>query len=200
MKPEIINRIEQLGGKVVLKKTLSNLLQNITFKHGLYLKDWEFYGVDEFYQTNISLYSKDKTLFFKKIIAYFFSNDEESPYGQMFYRGNKFTPYTKGTKDYKEWIAIFSDDEMVNLTTINKVCNDSTLEFVEIMFSNGFPDAYYICLSDPNPNNPTVFSTDHEEFFYEIYNEGTLEEFLNNFLLQDEFLKIVENYIENHLV
>jgi hypothetical protein len=34
---------------------------------------------------------------------------------------------------------------------------------------------YYIAINDPNPENPTVLSTDHEAFFSEINEEEKLE-------------------------
>ncbi len=66
---------------------------------------------------------------------------------------------------------------------------------MEIAYSYGFPDGYYICLSDPNPENPTVFSTDHEVYFEEITNEGTFKDFLNRFCTEKEFIEIVRSYI-----
>ena len=88
---------------------------------------------------------------------------------------------------------------MTNLSEIKKVVQNGKLEFVEIAYSYGFPDGYYICLSDPNPENPTVFGTDHEVYFYEITNEGTFEEFLQRFYTKNEFLEVVKKHMDSKL-
>ena len=69
-------------------------------------------------------------------------------------------------------------------------------DFIQVFYSYGFPDNYYICLSDPNPENPTLFGTDHEEYFREVTNEGNFEDFLNTFMTKDELLEIVKKRIE----
>jgi hypothetical protein len=51
-------------------------------------------------------------------------------------------------------------------------------------------------LSDPNPENPTVFGTDHEVFFSELTNEGNLDDFLNRFMTKNELIEIVKDKLE----
>jgi len=201
MKQEILNRIKELGGNIdnVKGDSLQEILQSITFKQPLYPHElWgtELYGIDEFYASNKNLYSADKQNFYLNLMTHFFS-EEENPYGQMFYRGELFTPYKKDTPDYEEWNDIFTDEDEVDLSEIYAVSENKHPDFINILFSNGYPDQLYICLSDNNPDNPTVFGTDHEEFFSEISNEGTLLEFLEQFYTKEEFLHIVTNYIEN---
>jgi hypothetical protein len=91
--------------------------------------------------------------------------------------------------------TVISDDE-TDLTEIIKVTNDLSPDFVLLFTSYGFPDSYYIALSDPNPENPTLFGTDHEVFFREVTNEGNLEDFLNTFMTKEELLEIVKRRIE----
>lgn len=199
MKKEILNRILELGGNFKKATTLQEYIEGIEFNHPLYPHElWghELYGVDDFYDKHNDLYTQDKNGFYERLMIHFFS-DHEIPYGQTFYRKRLFTPLTVGTSDYEEWGGDFEDDEMTMLDEIKKVVGNGTLEFMEIAYSYGFPDGYYICLSDPNPENPTVFGTDHEVYFQEITNEGTLEEFLKRFYTKTEFLALVKNYIEN---
>ncbi len=199
MKKKILNRILELGGKFKDGTTLQEYIEGIEFNHPLYPQElWghELYGIDEFYDKNKGLYREDKNRFYESLISHFFS-DNEIPYGQTFYRKRLFTPLTKGTSDYEEWGVDFEDKEMTDLSEIIKVIGNEKLEFMEIAYSYGFPDGYYICLSDPNPENPTIFGTDHEVYFQEITNEGTLEDFLNQFYTKTEFLELVKNYIEN---
>jgi len=199
MKSEIISKIKELGGTFVKGNSLLENIKGVEFNHPLYPHEsWgeELYGVDEFYDNHKSLYRKNKDEFYNNLISHFFSN-HEIPYGQSFFRKRLFTPLTKGTKDYEEWIDIFEDKEMTDLDEIKKVVGVGKLEFMEIIYSYGFPDGYYVCLSDPNEDNPTVFGTDHELYFQEITNEGTLEDFLNQFYTKEEFTDLVQNYIEN---
>lgn len=62
-----------------------------------------------------------------------------------------------------------------------EIVKAETLEFVELAIIEGScPDLYYICLSDGNPANPTLYATDHETSWSEggIYNMGTLNDWL----------------------
>ena len=43
----------------------------------------------------------------------------------------------------------------VNLKEIIKLKKDSKPDFLQIAYRYRFPDQYYICLSDPYPENPT---------------------------------------------
>lgn len=194
MKQEILLQIQKLGGNIdnVKGNSLQEDLESIEFKHPLYPNDFgdELYGVDEFYKTNLQLYVTNKKAFYDSLLAHFFS-DHEIPYGQAFFRNFLFTPFRKDSDDFGEL------DGLVEESEIREVVTGEDLDFTCICYSYGFPDQYFICLTDPNQENPTVYGTDHEVFFQEIENEGTLEEFFKGFLAKDEFLEIVENYIEN---
>ncbi|MFH7019029.1 hypothetical protein [Flavobacterium sp. FlaQc-47] len=194
MKEEIALQIQKLGGNIdkLKGKSLQEDLQSIEFKHPLYPNDFgdELFGVDEFYSNNLQLYSTDKETFYNTLLDHFFS-DHEIPYGQSFYRKFLFTPFKKDSADFDELDGLVEEHE------IRETVIAGDLEFICICYSYGFPDQYFVCLTDPIPENPTVYGTDHEVFFQEINNEGTLEEFFKRFLTKDEFLKIVEHYIEN---
>jgi len=107
----------------------------------------------------------------------------------MFYWGILFTPLKKGTDDYDEWF-----ENNVDFSEIKKVVGDGDLVFIQVMYSYGFPDSYYVCLSDPDQDNPKIFGIDSEETFYT--NEGKLEDFLNSFMTKDEFLLSVKLFLK----
>lgn len=201
MKKEIIARIKDLGGEITQNESLQKTLESIRFQHPIYPHElWgeELYGIDDFYENHISEYQNNKTKFYDNLIAHFYAN--ESPaYGQVYINSRLFTPLTEGTRDYNEWFSIFEDEDMTDLSEVRNLVGAGNLEFIHFAFSNGYPDGYYICLSDPNPENPTVFGTDHEVFFSEISNEGNLEDFLKPFYTKDEFIKIVKDYIETEI-
>lgn len=62
---------------------------------------------------------------------------------------------------------------------------------MQIVHSHGFPDHLYVCLSDPDPSNPTVWGTDHEVFFQEIEPQGSLLEWLQTRMTPQELIAIV---------
>ncbi|WP_142688182.1 hypothetical protein [Chitinophaga polysaccharea] len=209
MKQEILNRIKQLGGNTdqVTGRSLAEDLQAITFDTVLYPapKDtpWQtaedaepVYGIDDFINQHEELFKTDKPAFFNKITDHYFRMTREG-LGQMFFTGQLFTPFKEGTADYKEWYPDFTDSEMVNLEEIIAITKDPSPDFVHVFESYGFPDNYYICLSDPNPQNPTLFGTDHEVFFREITNEGPLEDFLQKFLTKEELIDIIKRRLES---
>lgn len=202
MKQEILDKIKKFGGNVdrVKGRSLQEDVGAITFDTVLYADfygGFEVYKLKGFFDENKELYRSDKEMFFAKVLEKYFCMTEEG-YGQKFWVGKSFTPFTEGTPDFEEWNDWFSDDEYVDLKEVQKVVGDGHLEFILLFESYGFPDHYYICLSDPNPENPTVFGTDHEVFFKEISNVGSLEDFLENFLTKEEFLDIVKEEIESY--
>ena len=207
MKKEILDRIQQLGGNISKVKGLSSHsdILSITFDTVLYKRPidtpWEkaedsepIYGISEFINENHELFKKDPKAFYDKIIEKYYRLTIEG-YGQMFWEGRPFTPYKQGTEDYEEWNDEFIEDD-IDLSEITKVTNETTPDFIYLFSSYGYPDNYYICLSDPNPENPTLFGTDHEVFFREVTNEGNLEDFLNIFMTKEELLEIVKRRIE----
>ena len=207
MKKEILEKIKQLGGNIdnVKGNSLAEDILSITFETVLYPKPkdtpWQtaedaepIYGIGEFINENEELFKTDKQALYDKLIQKYFCLTKEG-YGQFFWQPRLFTPFKEGTDDYEEWYDDFTDED-TDLTEIIKVSNDEKPDFIEVFYSYGFPDNYYICLTDPNQDNPTLFGTDHEEYFREITNEGSFEDFLNTFMTKDELLEIVKKRIE----
>ena len=207
MKKEILEKIKQLGGNTDKVKgySLADDLLSITFDTALYQRKedtpWAtaeqtepIYGIGDFINENEKLFKTDKQKLYDKIIDKYFRLTDES-YGQVFWQPRLFTPFKEGTDDFEEWNSDFTDED-TDLSEIIKITNDKTPNFIEIFYSYGFPDNYYICLSDPNPENPTLFGTDHEVYFREVTNEGNLEDFLNTFMTKEELLEIIKKRIE----
>ena len=139
----------------------------------------------------MELYKTDKKAFYDQMIADFYRFTEEGR-GQHFWTASLFTPFKEGTDDYEEWYDDFSDEGFTDLTEITKVTGDKTPDFIELFYTYGYPDHIYIALSDPNPENPTLFGTDHEMFFSDIDNMGNLEDYLNTLMTPEELIEIVE--------
>jgi hypothetical protein len=209
MQKEILNRIKELGGNIdfVTGKSLEDDLLSIKFNTVLYQKPtdrpWEtaeesepIYGLGEFVDENIELYKTDKKAFYDKMIEKYYCLTKEG-LGQMFWTAELFTPFKEGTADFEEWNSYFECDELINLEEIRKHTNEQKPDFIQLFYSYGFPDTFYVCLSDPNPENPTLFGTDHEVFFNEITNEGTLKNLLQTFMTKSELIEIVKKTIHN---
>lgn len=208
MKKEILDQIKRLGGNIdnVKGNSMQEDLQSITFDTVLYPRredtPWAsaeqqepIYGIGGFVDENEALFRAHKEAFYDKLIQKYFRKTTEG-FGQMFWEVTPFTPFKEGTEDYKEWNSDFTDEEETDLSEIIKVTNDTTPDLILLATSYGFPDNFYIALSDPNPENPTLFGTDHEVFFREVTNEGNLEDFMNSFMTKEEVLEIVRNGIE----
>jgi hypothetical protein len=208
MKTEILEKLKQLGGNIenVKGNSLAEDILSITFDTVLYQKPedtpWQtaeqaepIYGIGTFINENEELFNRDKQALYDKIIEKYFCLTKEG-YGQIFWQPRLFTPFKEGTDDFEEWNIDFTDEEETDLSEIIKVTNDKTPDFIELFYSYGFPDNYYICLTDPNQENPTLFGTDHEVFFREVTNEGNLEDFINTFMTKDELLEIVKKRMD----
>ena len=85
--------------------------------------------------------------------------------------------------------------EALNAYEVKKIVQGKEMDFICIFYSYGYPDHFFVCATDPDQNNPTVYGTDHEMYFQEIENEGKLEEFLDRFMTQKEFLETVKEYL-----
>lgn len=208
MKREILERIAELGGDIrnVKGESLAEDLMSIKFNTVLYprptdtawskAEDTEpIYGLMDFIDENYELLENDRPALYEHIIETFYrlTND---PHGQMFWTAQLFTPFREGTADYDEWHEDFENGEITDLSEITKFTNDPRPDFIEILYSYGFPDNYYIALSDPDPDNPTLFGTDHEVFFSEVSNEGRLEAFLKRMMTADELIEILRRRID----
>ncbi|MDM1442537.1 hypothetical protein HX056_04215 [Myroides odoratimimus] len=204
MNQTILDRIKALGGDIsqVKGKSLAEDLMSITFDTVLYPKpedtpwadeeDQEpIYGLGEYIDEHQELIQTDRQAFMHKMIAHYYVHTEEGR-GQVFWTVTPFTPYKEGTDDYEEWNTDFMDEDFVNLSEMEKVVGTKYPSMIQLFYSYGFPDHYYICIDDPNQENPTLFGTDHEVFFSEVTNEGSLEAFMNTFMTPQELISIVD--------
>jgi len=207
MKPTILARIRQLGGRTdqVTGQSLQADLQAVTFDTVLYPRPTDtpwataaetepVAGLSELMQANQALLESDPAAFCQRVADQLYRLTE-APHGQVFFRNDLFTPFRSGTPDYAEWNDYFTDPAEVDLSAVYAVTADKTPDFICLAFSYGFPDTYYVCLSDPQPDNPTVFGTDHEEFFCPITNHGPLEDFLQRFMSKEELLERLRQWI-----
>ena len=193
MKPAILTQIQRLGGDTagVTGESLQADLAAIVFKNPLYPAGYvaELTGVTEFWEQHQSLYQTDRPAFYQRLLAHFFA-DQELPYGQAFFRNFLFTPFKEGSPDEGELDGLVTEDE------IRQVVVGTDLDFMCVCYSYGFPDHYFVCLTDADPENPIVYGTDHEVFFSEITNEGTLETFFNGFVTPEDFLAAATRHLD----
>jgi hypothetical protein len=193
MKQAILAQLQRLGGNTdgVTGESLQADLAAIVFKNPLYPTEYltELRGVDEFFAQHQQLYRASQPEFYAKLAGHFFA-DQEIAYGQAFFRNFLFTPFKADSRDYGEL------DGLVTPAEIRQVVAGTDLDFMCVCYSYGFPDHYFVCLTDANPENPTVYGTDHEVFFSELTKAGTLEEFFNGFVTPEEFLAAAKRHLE----
>ncbi|MDM1045949.1 hypothetical protein HX004_08440 [Myroides sp. 1354] len=209
MKKEILDRINQLGGDIsrVKGNNMAEDLLSITFNTVLYKRPvdtpWAtaeqtepIHGLGDFIAEHQELVHTHREGLYQKIITHYYRNTEEG-FGQTFWQPVLFTPFTKGTADYEEWYEGYFDDEsLVDFTEVQMVTGKDPGEFLQLFYSYGFPDQLYISLDDSQLDNPTVFGTDHEVFFGEITNEGSLEAYFNQFMTGEELIEIVAKALD----
>ncbi|HAS44612.1 MAG TPA: hypothetical protein DCS93_29300 [Microscillaceae bacterium] len=205
MKQVILERIKVLGGNVdkVEGKSLEEDLKVISFNTVLYPKPqntpWAksdeqepIAGIGDFVEENRTLFKADKARFYDQMLAHFYKLPQE-PQGQTVFMNELFTPFTEGTATFEEWQGEWEEADWRQ--TI-KAKDSEVLEVMFIGHSYSYPDHLFVCLADPNPENPQVYGTDHEVFFDEISLEGTLEEYFNHFMTKEELLAIVKAKLE----
>ncbi|MCS4305438.1 hypothetical protein [Chryseobacterium sp. BIGb0232] len=195
MNDTIINKIKALGGNaeaVDIDKSFAENWKQIKFTHYLYDKDWDVYGIDQFYEANKELYQNQQEKFYENLLAHYFSA-HDSAYGQYFVKDWMFIPFKEGSEDQEEFDDLIDEDYVQGVVGISKP------EFLCILYSYGYPDHYFICTEDPDQSNPTVYSTDHEVYFGELDNKGNLDDFLDQFMTKDEFREVVKGYLEEKL-
>lgn len=176
MKSGITDRIIALGGTSDFSgQSLKADIESISFGKTFLLAEFEDYLNEDMC---------------KKIAAQGAIPQEEITYPRITFQHKLFTPFTKGTDDYAEWNSLMDED------TVRGVIGSGELEFLYVGESNGYPNYYFICRSDANKDNPTVYSTDHELFFKEIEVEGTLEEYFGLFVSDEEFNATMESLVE----
>ncbi len=203
MKKQILDRIKALGGNIdrVQGHSFIEDLLSIQFNTVLYERPsdtpWAttdqqepIYGLGEYIEQHRAQFDLDPDAFFKQLIQDFYQLTEEA-HGQTFWQPFLFTPYKTGTEDFEEWNYDFLQDD-INLKEIIEFTKNPEPDFLQVFYRYSFPDQFYICLSDPNPENPTLFGTDHETFFKEVTNQGSLEQFLNHCMTPDELIEIIK--------
>ncbi|WP_250254083.1 hypothetical protein [Chryseobacterium sp. Marseille-Q3244] len=191
MNNTIINKIKALGGNTDAVHADQSFIENwkqIKFPHYLYDKDWDVYGIDQFYEENKEFYQNQQDKFYENLMSHYFSA-HDSAYGQYFVKDWMFTPFKEGSEDQEEF------EDLIDENYVQEVVGISKPEFFCILYSYGYPDHYFICTKDPDQSNPTVYSTDHEVYFDELDNKGKLKEFLDRFMTKDEFLEVVKGYL-----
>jgi len=210
LEQEILDRLKELGGNILTRedKPLAEILLSIEFNTVLYENKIEtvdeeepIYGISEFIDEHLPLFYSDKEMFYSKIVDHYFCLTEAG-YGQDFWQGELFTPYKVGSEDYEEWHEIFAnegvDEYAVDLSVIRNIVKEQKPDFIHLFYSYGYPDNYYICLSDPNSDDPIVFGTDHEQFFNDIRNYGKLSEFLKRYMTKDDLVGIIETMLNEN--
>lgn len=191
MNDNIVKKISALGGStdaVDKGKSFMENWQSITFNHYLYDKDWDVYGIDQFYESNKELYQNDQEKFYENLLGHYFSAHDFA-YGQYFVKDWMFTPFKEGSDDCEEF------EDLIDEAYVKEVVGISKPEFLCIFYSYGYPDHYFVCTTDPDPSNPTVYGTDHEVYFDELEKEGSFEEFLDRFMTKEEFREVVTGYL-----
>lgn len=197
----ILMRLQMLGGDIsqATGDHLIDDLQNIKFKTVLHFKsDNEPFYVgfyDNFYRLNHTLARSDPNAFIDKaIMTHYVSVDDECAVGQAFWQTNKFTPLTYGTADFDEW---HDDFEEMDLSPFLKATKGRPPEFLQILYSYGYPDCFFICLNDDNQSDPMVFGADHEQYFDEVSEEGRLSEFLAKLMSVSESRDVIKNFLDD---
>lgn len=200
MKQVILNRIAELGGDIsqTTGQSLIDDLQKITFNHLLYFKRpdeepfYDFYP--DFYDKNREL-AKNSEQFIKKAIDDYYTpiDNNQTNREQSFWVRQFFTPLTLNTPYYNEWLNYFNE---IDLSLFLEQTGGQTPEFLILIESYAHPDHYFICANDINADNPTVFSTDHEVYFDEVKNEGSLLDFLNHFMTKQEVRVCIQEFLD----
>ncbi|MGO1671876.1 MAG: hypothetical protein ACTHZ1_07975 [Sphingobacterium sp.] len=202
MENSIIERIRALEGDFLPtdEQSLQSQLTAIVLKTPLYPKPTDtpwasaaesepIIGISQYLTENQTLLEANQAKFFHQLLVHYFGPDHGARYhGQSYFQTELFTPFREGTADYQRWQGLIAVDD------VHSVVRSTPLDFMKIAWSYGYPDAYYVCLSDPNPQNPIVYGTDHEEFFKEIEPNGTLLDFLNSFFTKAELLATFDRF------
>ena len=208
LQPQLLQRIQALGSDIsqIKGESLFEQLSTITFNSVLYLKPTDtpwantdeeepIYGLAEFIDQYSTLITTNREMLYQKIIEHFYQLTDE-PHGQLFWEPTLFTPFLKGSDDFIEWNDLFVDVSEVNLQKIIEHTKTTMPAMIQLFTSYGYPSHYYCCLEDPHTDNPTLFGTDHTEFFQDISNEGSLLEFLNRCMTPTELISIVKKALD----
>lgn len=195
MQASVLSRIRELGGSAaatVAGAPIDEQLAAVTLRCSLYDSEWEAYGVDELVLAHRDLYQHERARFFDEAVDDLLS-DVEKPRGQAVWTVRRFTPLREGTADHDEWWGHF---QSLPLSEIRALVGGGVIDFAQVLYRHGWPDHSYVCLQDPNPENPTVFGTDHEEFFRVLTVQGTLGDVLDGFLDRRQLRALLSEYLD----
>ncbi len=202
MKQVILDRIKALGGNIegVKGTSLEADLKAISFDTVLYPKPQDtpwaaaddqepIQGLNDFVEDNRMLFNTNRARFYDQMLGHFYCLTNGF-YGQTVFQNEPFTPFTAGTESFAEWEGEWEE------ATWRQTIKGEQMELMFIGQAYGHPDHLLVCLTDPNPENPQVYGTDHETFFDEISVEGTLEDYFDRFMTKEELLTIVKAKLE----
>lgn len=207
LNPHILHRIKALGGNIehVKGQSWSDDLQSISFNSVLYEQahdtPWAkadeqepIYGLGDYITQHQATLDADPQAFYQQLIQAYYQVTEDGR-GQTFWQAELFTPFKVGTADFEEWHADFISDD-IDLEQIKQFTHDAQPDFIRLVYRYGFPDQYYICLSDPHPENPMLWGTDHTVFFRKVSCEGHLLDFLNRCMTPTDLIHIIKAKIQ----
>ncbi len=102
-------------------------------------------------------------------------------YPELVWDVRPFTPFTPGTPDHDEWTGT------IEAGPLTALCGIAAPTVVFLGYSSGWPNHYFVIAEDPHPEDPTVYTTDHEVYFDEVESPGALSELLATLLTPEEF-------------
>ncbi|RSH87859.1 uncharacterized protein EHS24_000377 [Apiotrichum porosum] len=109
-----------------------------------------------------------------------------------------FTPFSPGTPDFDEWDGTIDDAALRRAAAVAGQDayppHHPPLTLVFIGHSEGWPNNYFVLCQDPNPENPAVYTTDHEVYFSEVEKLGSLLDlFARHIVTDDEVVGVVRD-------
>lgn len=159
LSPENVQRIAALGGS-------GTTLEELQFPKPLLFADWADYAEEDVFTALAADPSKAS-----KLVTY----------PDLAWNVTRFTPFTPGTPDHEEW------DGTIDAAPLTELCGVEAPTVVLLGYSDGFPNYYFTIAEGPNPENPAIYTTDHEDYFGEVEEFGTFSELLEGFLTPEEF-------------
>ncbi len=174
------DRVEDLGGNYAVDCTNAvQFLESLSFDRKLILNEeetpWTDYFEDEEYEAIANM---------EGIISY--DNINAKP--MLEFEATRFTPFTVGTDSHDEWDGTFDEEQVEQII---ETFGDENPEFLIFATSNGWPDTYLINLNEDS-DDPTVYTSDHEQFLIECEEFGSLTDFFNCLLTEDEYIEQME--------
>ena len=173
MKESIISLFESLGGKFEDKASsgLVEQFSKLRFPLNSQYREQNLESLhlfEEFYYDNEELFKESNRTFNKELKDKFF------PKGECVYAGRFMTRFHP--KNEK-----FGSEEH---------------EVIALYYGVGFPDEFWIKTDDKDPENPTVYASDHETRSEGLKRAGSLESFLQSFVSTKDALARVKKHLK----